>query len=147
MRTAVPAAPSTESRLERQLIRQVDQLVEDANELLGAELELPPSTSASMTMAAALLASISSTALTRVEQLDKRDRTKARRLASVHGAAVGLSHRDLVAITGEVGGDGAGGAGGGVGMDGAAVAEGAVCCGDGASGGKVSDSIERGCDP
>jgi DNA-binding CsgD family transcriptional regulator len=91
MRTAVPTAPSTESRLERQLIRQVDQLVEDANELLGAELELPPSTSASMTLAAALLASISSTALTRVEQLDKRDRTKARRLASVTLRALELT--------------------------------------------------------
>ena len=36
---------------------------------------------------------------------------------------------------------------GGVEMGGAATDAGAVCCGAGASGGKVSDSIERSCDP
>jgi DNA-binding CsgD family transcriptional regulator len=91
MRTAVPTAPSTESRLDRQLIRQVEQLVNDANELLEMEMELPPATSASMTMAAALLAGISSTALTRVEKLDKRDRARARRLASITLRALELT--------------------------------------------------------
>jgi DNA-binding CsgD family transcriptional regulator len=91
MRTAAPPAPSTQSRLDRQLIRQVEQLVHDANELLETEMELPPSTSGSMTTAATLLTGISSTALTRVEQLDKRDRARARRLATITLRALELA--------------------------------------------------------
>jgi DNA-binding CsgD family transcriptional regulator len=91
MRPATPPAPPTESRIDRQLLKQVEQLVQDAGELLGTEVELPPTTSGSMTIAAKLLAGISSTALTRVEQLDKRDRTRARALASVTLRALELT--------------------------------------------------------
>jgi LuxR family transcriptional regulator, regulator of acetate metabolism len=84
-------SPPPESRLDRQLITQVEELCEEANALLELDAQLPTSASGSMTTAAALLADISSTALARVEQLDKRDRTKARRLASVSLRALGLA--------------------------------------------------------
>jgi DNA-binding CsgD family transcriptional regulator/GAF domain-containing protein len=91
MSTTVPPAPPTESRPDRQLFRQLDQFVHDSSELLETEMELTPTTSGSMTMAATVLAGISSTALSRVEQLDKRDRVKARRLVSVTLRALELT--------------------------------------------------------
>jgi DNA-binding CsgD family transcriptional regulator len=91
MSTAPPPAMSTEPRLDRQLIRQLEHLVHDSNDLLETEMDTTPSTSGSMTMAATVLAGISSTALSRVEQLDKRDRAKARRLVSITLRALELT--------------------------------------------------------
>jgi DNA-binding CsgD family transcriptional regulator len=91
MRTNPPPAPSTDSRLDRQLVVQVGRLVHEANEQLGLDLELPPNGSGPMTTMASILSSISSTALARVEQLDKRDRVRARGLTSISLRALELS--------------------------------------------------------
>jgi LuxR family transcriptional regulator, regulator of acetate metabolism len=88
--TAV-AHPPGESRVDRHLLAQVEQLAADANALLALEEHHPSSASGSMTLAASLLAAISSTALTSVEQLDKRDRAKTRRLTSISLRALDLS--------------------------------------------------------
>jgi DNA-binding CsgD family transcriptional regulator len=89
--TAAAPAPPGESRLDRQLLAQVEQLAEDANELLALEERYPSSASGSMTMALSLLAGISSTALASVERLDKRDRAKTRQLTSILLRALELS--------------------------------------------------------
>ena len=89
MRPAEAAAPG-ESRMDRQVLAQVEQLAEEANELLALE-DHHPSSASDLTMAASLLSAISSTALTTVEQLDKRDRAKARRLTSISMRALDLS--------------------------------------------------------
>jgi DNA-binding CsgD family transcriptional regulator len=89
--TQVTETAPPESRLDRQLIAQVEELSHEATALLGLEMELPGSASGSMTMAASLLAEISAMALARVEQLDKRDRRNARRLASVSLRALSLA--------------------------------------------------------
>ena len=88
--SAAEAAPPGESRMDRQLLVQVEQLAEEANELLALE-DHHPSSASDLTMAANLLSAISSTALSTVEQLDKRDRAKARRLTSVSMRALDLS--------------------------------------------------------
>ena len=88
--SAVGAAPPGESRMDRQVLVQVEQLAEEANELLALE-DHHPSSAPDLTMAASLLSAISSTALSTVEQLDKRDRAKARRLTSVSMRALDLS--------------------------------------------------------
>ena len=88
--SAAEAAPPGESRMDRQLLVQVEQLAEEANELLALE-DHHPSSASDLTMAASLLSAISSTALTTVEQLDKRDRAKARRLTSISVRALDLS--------------------------------------------------------
>jgi DNA-binding CsgD family transcriptional regulator len=85
------APPPEQSRRDRQLLAQVEELAADANTLLALEEHHPASASGSMTMAASLLAGISSTALTRVEQLDKRERAEARRLTSISLRALDLS--------------------------------------------------------
>jgi DNA-binding CsgD family transcriptional regulator len=86
------ATPVVETpRADRQLLAQVDDLAHEARELLSLEEEHPTTAEGSMMIAAGLLASISSTALANVEQLDKRDRTKARRLASISLRALDLS--------------------------------------------------------
>ena len=89
--TAVAPAPPGESRLDRQLLAQVEQLAEDANEQLALDEHYPSSASGSMTMASSLLAGISSTALASVERLDKRDRAKTRQLTSLLLRALELS--------------------------------------------------------
>ena len=89
--TAAAAALPGESRLDRQLLAHVEQLAEDANELLALEEHYPSSASGSMTMASSLLAGISSTALASVERLDKRDRAKTRQLTSMLLRALELS--------------------------------------------------------
>ncbi len=88
--TAV-APPPMQSRLDVHLLARVEQLAAEANELLAFEEHHPWSAAGSMTMAASLLAGISSTALTSVERLDKRDRAKARRLTSISLRALDLS--------------------------------------------------------
>jgi LuxR family transcriptional regulator, regulator of acetate metabolism len=97
--SAVGAAPPGESRMDRQVLAQVEQLTEEANELLALE-DHHPSSAPDLTMAASLLSAISSTALSTVEQLDKRDRAKARRLTSISVRALDLSdavHRRIAA--------------------------------------------------
>jgi DNA-binding CsgD family transcriptional regulator len=89
--TALAPAPAGESRVDRQLLAQVEQLAEEANELLELDEQYPSSASGSLTIAANLLAGISSTALTSVERLDKRNRSKARRLTSLLLCALDLS--------------------------------------------------------
>jgi len=88
--SAVGAAPPGESRMDRQVLVQVEQLAEEANELLALE-DHHPSSAPDLTMAASLLSAISSTALSTVEQLGKRDRGKARHLTSVAVRALDLS--------------------------------------------------------
>jgi DNA-binding CsgD family transcriptional regulator len=90
MNAVVPAPPG-ESRLDRQLLAQVEQLAGQANELLALEEHHPSTASGSMTMAATMLAAISSTALASVEQIDKRDRAKAHGLTSIALRALDLS--------------------------------------------------------
>jgi DNA-binding CsgD family transcriptional regulator len=90
MRAEVAPA-ATESRAEHQLIVAVERLVREANELPGLDVQLPASASGSMTMAASLLSSVSSTALAKV---DERERAQARKLASLSLRALELS--DLV---------------------------------------------------
>jgi DNA-binding CsgD family transcriptional regulator len=70
---------------------QVERLANDANKLLPGEQRHPASDLGSLTMAASVLAAISSTALESVEQIDKRDRTKARELTSISLRALDLS--------------------------------------------------------
>ena len=97
--SAVGAAPPGESRMDRQVLAQVEQLTEEANELLALE-DHHPSSAPDLTMAASLLSAISSTALSTVEQLDKRDRANARRLTSISVRALDLSdavHRRIAA--------------------------------------------------
>lgn len=89
--TATAQAPPGESRVDRQLLARVEQLAQDANELLALEEHYPSSASGSMTMASSLLAGISSTALASVERLDKRDRAKTRELTSILLRALELS--------------------------------------------------------
>jgi DNA-binding CsgD family transcriptional regulator len=89
--TAVASAPPGESRVDRQLLAQVDKLTEEANRVLALEEHHPSSAAGSLTMAATLLASISSTALTNTERLDKRDRAKTRELTSLALSALDLS--------------------------------------------------------
>jgi len=76
--------------MDRQMLAQVEQLAQEANELLALE-DHHPSSASDLTMAANLLSAISSTALSTVEQLGKRDRGKARHLTSVAVRALDLS--------------------------------------------------------
>jgi DNA-binding CsgD family transcriptional regulator len=102
--TAVAPAPAGESRVDRQLLAQVEQLAEEAKEILELDEQYPSSASGSLTMATNLLAGISSTALTSVERLDKRNRSKARRLMSILLCALDLSdavHSRLAAQRGK----------------------------------------------
>jgi DNA-binding CsgD family transcriptional regulator len=97
--STVASAPPGESRVDRQLLAQVEQLAREANELLALE-EHPSSALGSITIAATLLASISGTALTSVEKLDKRDRARTRQLTSLALRALDLSdavHRRIAA--------------------------------------------------
>jgi DNA-binding CsgD family transcriptional regulator len=99
--TTVAAAPPGESRLDRQLLAQVEQLATEANKLLALDAHHPSSAAGSLTIAAGLLAAISSSALTIVEQLEKRERAKARRLTSITLRALDLSdavHNRLAAL-------------------------------------------------
>jgi DNA-binding CsgD family transcriptional regulator len=89
--TALAPAPPGESRLDRHLLTQVEQLANDANQLLELDEHYPASPSGSLAIAASLLAGISSTALSSVEQLDKRNRAKASRLTSISLRALELS--------------------------------------------------------
>jgi DNA-binding CsgD family transcriptional regulator len=89
--TSVGSAPPGESRVDRQLLAQVERLTDEANRVLPLEEHHPSSAAGSLTMAASLLASISSTALTSIEQIDKRDRAKTRRLTSLAMRALDLS--------------------------------------------------------
>jgi LuxR family transcriptional regulator, regulator of acetate metabolism len=89
--TAVAPAPPGESRLDRHLLTQVEQLANEANQLLELDAHYPASASGSLAIAASLLAGISSTALSSVEQLDKRNRAKAGRLTSISLRALELS--------------------------------------------------------
>jgi DNA-binding CsgD family transcriptional regulator len=91
MRAGGAPAPATDSRLDRQLIAQAGRLVDDANELLGLDLQLPLNGSGPITMVASVLSSISSSALASVEHLDKRDRARARGLTSIALRALELS--------------------------------------------------------
>jgi DNA-binding CsgD family transcriptional regulator len=89
--TALAPAPPGESRLDRHLLTQVEQLANEANQLLELDEHYPASASGSLAIAASLLAGISSTALSSVEQLDKRNRAKASRLTSISLRALELS--------------------------------------------------------
>jgi DNA-binding CsgD family transcriptional regulator len=89
--TALAPAPPGESRLDRHLLTQVEQLANEANQLLELDEHYPASPSGSLAIAASLLAGISSTALSSVEQLDKRNRAKASRLTSISLRALELS--------------------------------------------------------
>jgi DNA-binding CsgD family transcriptional regulator len=89
--TALAPAPPGESRLDRHLLTQVEQLANEANQLLEIDEHYPASASGSLVIAASLLAGISSTALSSVEQLDKRNRAKASRLTSISLRALELS--------------------------------------------------------
>jgi LuxR family transcriptional regulator, regulator of acetate metabolism len=85
------AAPEAQSRLDLHLLAQVEQLAAEANKLLALEEHHPSSASGSLTMAASLVAGIASTALASVEQLDRREWAKARRLTSISDRALDLS--------------------------------------------------------
>jgi DNA-binding CsgD family transcriptional regulator len=89
MKAEAPPAPA-ESRLDRQVLRQVEDFMGDANAELGLAAEAPSDSGGSLTMAASLLSSVSATSLSAVEQLDKRDRAKARQLTSLSLRAMDL---------------------------------------------------------
>jgi DNA-binding CsgD family transcriptional regulator len=65
--TRPATAPPTETRLDRQLLTQVERLMTEARSALGDREELPPSPSGSMTMAVSMLSAVSATALSRIE--------------------------------------------------------------------------------
>jgi DNA-binding CsgD family transcriptional regulator len=90
MRAGAPTPPA-ESRLDQQLLAMVAGLVDEANGVLDVDMHLPPVASGSLTVAASLLSSISSTALSTVERVDKRHRARARELASLSLHALELS--------------------------------------------------------
>ena len=82
-------APPGESRVDRQLMAQVERFLADAAEL--PELELAGAAPDSMPAAAHALADVGAGALAAVQQLDKRDRNRARRLSAVSLRALELS--------------------------------------------------------
>jgi DNA-binding CsgD family transcriptional regulator len=90
MRTQAPPAPAPESRLDRQLVRQVESFVAEANAALESASGIPSDTGGSLTMAASLLSSISATALAAVERLGSSDCTEARQLTSLSLRAMDL---------------------------------------------------------
>jgi DNA-binding CsgD family transcriptional regulator len=88
MKQAAPAPPG-ESRVDRQLMTQIERFLAEAAEL--SELELASTTPASLTAAAHALSDVGASALAAVQRLDKRDRNRARRLSAVSLRALELS--------------------------------------------------------
>lgn len=102
MKAATAAATAGESRVDRQLMAQVERFLAEAAELpeLAAELDAAGAGDAaarltadpdSMPAAAGALAEIGVAALAAVQRLDKRDRARARRLSALSLRALELS--------------------------------------------------------
>ena len=97
MKTAAVAAAPGESRVDRQLMTQVERFLAEAAELpeLAAELTTGAARLTtgpeSMPAAAAALSEIGVAALAAVQRLDKRDRGRARRLSALSLRALELS--------------------------------------------------------
>ncbi|MHB8690057.1 MAG: LuxR C-terminal-related transcriptional regulator [Solirubrobacteraceae bacterium] len=98
MKQAVATAPPGESRVDRQLLGQVARFLADAAELPELEAVLAGEAAAaferepdSLPAAASELAQVGTAALAAVEQLDKRDRGRARRLSALSLRALELS--------------------------------------------------------
>jgi DNA-binding CsgD family transcriptional regulator len=89
--TAIAPPAHGDSRVDRQLLAQVERLATEAHCVLALDDQHPATADGSMTMAASLLASIRSTALTSIERLDKRDRARTRQLLSLTLRANDLS--------------------------------------------------------
>jgi LuxR family transcriptional regulator, regulator of acetate metabolism len=89
---ATADAVSTEPRWERQLIARVEKLLTDARMLLNMDVRLPDMDHRPVGVAASALSGVTSTAMTCLEQLGKRERAKAPGLTDLALRALELQH-------------------------------------------------------
>jgi DNA-binding CsgD family transcriptional regulator len=90
--SATALAASAEPRWERQLSARVEKLLPDARAHLQTDLDLANAPHEPLTAAASALSQIISAAVARLEQLGKRERTKARSLTTLSLRALELQH-------------------------------------------------------
>jgi DNA-binding CsgD family transcriptional regulator len=84
------APPTPETRRERQLMAQVEGLLRDAREQLGAELKAPPADDVSLAMAGSVASRIAWTALSCIEALNPRQWVRGRALVALCRQALEL---------------------------------------------------------